>query len=1750
MPHRPFTPTRVVALPLILFGSLTVLSSVWAEDPLAPPVAKSSGVEGLTRSKVLKETADPFSHLEEIDPYRVSQYAPRLLTPQWIGEPGVDAVIILSIDDLGDPVKYEQYLRPILERLKKIDGRAALSITANRLDSQHPQLQKWLAEGVNLETHTTKHACPMLAGGDLAATKADYDQCVDLLHSVPNNRPAAFRVPCCDSMNATSPRFFSEVFGKTTPNGRFVTIDSSVFNLFTSNDPAFPRDLVVDPNGVDRFRKYIPFDRSFANWVEDYPYPYVIGRLCWEFPCVMPSYWDGQNRNQPFSPFTVADLEAAIDATVLKQGVFTFVFHPHGWIRNDQVVELIDHAEEKYGKQVKFLNFREAQDALDKNLLLEQPIRAADGGDNGVRLADLNADGCMDVVIGNENLQMSRVWSPSAGSWSDASFPTRLVETSADGKRIDAGVKFGAFKRGEGAFALLANERSRGAWRLERDSWREDPTLLAGLVLNDQPLVFTRNGVDQGVRLRDLDGDGASELLVAGPGGSAVFRWNSASRSWSKLPWTFPDGVAFSTPEGGDAGLRLFDFDEDGRQDVLFSNEERYSLHLFDSMETGWARPALAGIRSASAASGLELPPVAVNGTNNGAWFHSRTLWLQNEHTAKLPDKVDRRAFNDLLAKVKPRSREARASLLAMHPRPGFEVELVAAEPLVMDPIAFDWGADGSLWVVEMADYPEGIDGEGKPGGRIRRLIDTDGDGRYDTAHLFLEGLSYPTSAMPWRDGVLVTCSPDLFYAVDRDGDGRAEEREALYTGFGSLNPQHLVNGLTYGLDGWVYLANGDSGGQIRSVKTGEEVSLRHRDLRVHPDSGRLEAIEGQTQFSRAMDDWGNWFGCANPRPMWHYVLSDHYLERNPHVAAPNFRVDVSVAPGPSPVFPTSRTQERFNDPWMVDRFTSACGVMVYRDTLLGPTYVGNSFVCEPVHNLVHREVMSASGVTFTSRRAPDEIDSEFLSSRDNYLRPTWVRTGPDGALWVADMHRAHIEHPEYVPEELQEGVNFRAGEDRGRIYRVYPPAARPRPAPRLDRMSTAELVTSLGSANGWIRDTAARLLHHRQDPEAPPLLRKLFGESSLPQARMQALCALANQDALPVEDLERALGDTHPGVRRESIRLSEGMLSKSPALQAKLLAMTEDGDPRTRLQLACTLGEWGAPEAGAALGRLASKDGRDRFALAAILSSVTGTNLMEVLSTALGPENPAPPTALVEGLTQVAAALEREDAIERILAALHSTVRRLPLNRKLDCLGAVISALEERDRSLESLRENSGAGIKSEIAKLTPLLAEARKLAASEEASTGDRLAAIRLLGHDSQTREADLSTLFALLDPKNPPETQRESLEALARLEEESTPGRIISAWSGFGPEVRSRALDLALSREGWTQRLLEALEGGSIPVGHVDAAHRQLLLDHEQDRIRARAEQVFETSVGGDREAVVQAYREAENLPGDSEHGSALFKERCATCHALHGMGRSVGADLSALTDKSPKALLVSILDPNRSVETKFYSYVAETLDGLTLSGLLVDESGNSVTLVSADGTDNVVLRGDLESFRATNKSFMPDGLEAGLSPQDLADLCAFVGGGAERPKRFSGNEPKVIVPEKFRGELWLMATDAEIYGDTLILEDRYKNLGKWLSGNDRALWTLELAEPGEFVVVLDYACEDSSAGNPFDLSVGENRLAGKVKGTGTADTYDQAVIGRVELGSGRHRLVFRSGGPLRGELLDLRAIGLRPARLYGR
>lgn len=940
-------------------------------------------------------------------------------------------------------------------------------------------------------------------------------------------------------------------------------------------------------------------------------------------------------------------------------------------------------------------------------------------------------------------------------------------------------------------------------------------------------------------------------------------------------------------------------------------------------------------------------------------------------------------------------------ALKSIRTKPGFTVELVACEPLIVDPVAIDFGADGKLWVVEMHDYPAGMDGNYKPGGRVKFLEDTNRDGTFDKATTFLGDLPFPTGVMVWRKGVLICAAPDILYAEDTDNDGRADKIEKLFSGFVTENYQARVNGLSYGLDNWIYGANGLLGGSIRGSFSGKTVDIRGRDFRMNPDTGAFEPAAGITQQGRIRDDWGNWFGSDNSSLAWHYPMPEHYLRRNPNVISPEQRVYVPTGPEHNHVHPASKTLTRFNEPGSANKATSVCGGTIYRDNLLGEDFAGDYFADEPVHNLVTRLKLQPNGVTFSGHRASDEQNSEFFASTDNWSRPVQVRTGPDGALWIVDMYRFVIEHPRWITAERLATLDVRAGADKGRIYRVFPKGKTLRPVRDLTKLSPAELVAALDTPNGVQRDLIQAQLVQAGDKSVATALGKLAQKTQWPQVRVQALWTAQGLGVLQPEWLQRALGDDNAEVRRNAIRLSEPFLKNTTALANAALALVDDPEEIVRYQLAFSLGEWNNAKAGDALGRLALKNMGDPWMRTAILSSSLSNpgEILEVILTS------APEVAgrgeLIGGLISSAVASGDESTMGKVLAALASSQTDAPQAWRFSSLANLVDALERRHLKLAQVLQESSSENHGIAAKLETLFKQAGKVAFDGNAAPELREPALRVFGLRPGLDTEDLKHILALLDSDAAPSLKTAALNALRRNSNPQLASLLLHDWSHRSPGTRASFVELLLTRQESSAQLLGALEDGTIASAEISIPNRERLLKSDNAALRNRAEKVFAAFRPKGRVEVLAAYKSVAELQGDSDRGAEVFKANCSTCHFVRGIGHAVGPDITLFRDKGVTEFIEAILDPNAVIEPRFINYNIELKDDRSLSGVVANESANSLTLVQAGDVREAILRSEIKEIRASALSLMPEGFEQAINHQNMADLIAFLKGGAPRP-----------------------------------------------------------------------------------------------------------------------------------------------------
>ncbi len=942
--------------------------------------------------------------------------------------------------------------------------------------------------------------------------------------------------------------------------------------------------------------------------------------------------------------------------------------------------------------------------------------------------------------------------------------------------------------------------------------------------------------------------------------------------------------------------------------------------------------------------------------------------------------------------------------------RDGFRVEIVASEPLIASPVAMAFDENGRLYVAEMRDYSERRD---ERLGRIKLLEDTDGDGRFDKATVFADKLPWPTAIICWDGGLFIGATPDILYFKDTDGDGVADRRNVAFTGFGNqaarLNVQQLPNSFTWGLDNRIHGALGGNASVVTNVTRPDTkpVTLRGRDFSFDPRALDFSAESGGGQWGITFDDEGNKFTCSNARHLIAEMYEDRLAARNAFYSLPP--PDVNVGPD-SPAAEIFRLSPE--EPWRVLRtkwrvaglvpgpvegggrasgyFSGASSVTVYRGDAFPAEFRGDVFIADCGSNLIHRKHLRRDGLNFLAERAPGEERKEFLASRDNWFRPVAMANAPDGTLYVVDMYRETVEHPWSLPPELKNKLDLNNGMDRGRIFRIVPTNFSQPKIVKLGGATTDELVKTLTHANGWHRDTAARLLCERRNTNSFLLLRQLARASQSEPARLHALHTLRSLAALHESDLRAALRDSSAVVRTHALRLvAETGLVRGDDLRS----LASDDDIRVRFQLALVESD------SVTLVKLIQRDVENAWMRAAVLVGLASPPAELQAGALAGPATGggACPTcaaadvfaALVldRHFTKRAGAAEflRESAR---IAGASAPWRRVALGLRLSeqspnalaLASAVAAGLEQRRTSLAAVDRTMFDQF-NERARRT-----LRDLAATES----NRVEAVEFLGHsgDSQAQGA----LMELIASTTAPPVQLVAVIALARHGADGVTN-LFARWSRLAPAARAKAVSLALGRRETAAALLRAVEHGGVARTELTAADVQRLTTHSDPGLRAQAKKIFQRDSSA-RAEVVKKFRPALELKGDVARGHSIYQQRCASCHRAGKEGFAVGPDLASVAAGGGEKLLASILDPNAEVAAAFVAYTVETRSGESYFGVLASDAPAAVTLRLPNGETARVAREDVRSLRGSDQSLMPEGLEEGLSVQDLADLLEFI------------------------------------------------------------------------------------------------------------------------------------------------------------
>jgi putative membrane-bound dehydrogenase-like protein len=568
-------------------------------------------------------------------------------------------------------------------------------------------------------------------------------------------------------------------------------------------------------------------------------------------------------------------------------------------------------------------------------------------------------------------------------------------------------------------------------------------------------------------------------------------------------------------------------------------------------------------------------------------------------------------------------------SMKKLNVAPGFKVSLFASEPHVFDPVSLEFDEEGNAYVIEMPDYPYEVE-PGKGHGRIRILKDTDSDGKIDQSIIFAENVTEATSMLPWKGGLIVTAAPNIIYLKDTNGDGKSDIREILFSGFFQNNSEAQVTSLKLGIDNWIYANNRGQSGKVVFSKTpdAKPVEVRGADFRFRLDRDVFELETGPGQFGQTINDWGHRFFTENSIHIQQAVIPWRYTHRHAFMPTSKFNVtitdheEIMFQEIPPAYWRSERSARRnrvFKEAnlnrieWVEDRFSGASGGTIYNGDALPKEFYGNVFTTDVSGSLIHRDVLSQSDTNpvMLAKRTDSEKNREFIYSTDTWFRPVTFSVGPDGYLYILDYYRQHIETPVSIPDDLKAEMDFMAGSDMGRIYRLLPENVNYQGVKvELKKATGLQLVDYLSHKNGWYRSTAQRLLLERQDKTVVPAVKSLFSNSPDPRTRLHALYVLEGLNALNEEIVKQSLLDSESGVRENGIMLAE-RYSKMVKL---LIPMVNDPSKRVSFQAALSLGQFEGKNVIAALAEVITQYGQNDWFRSAVLSSEAGSSV-EILN-------------------------------------------------------------------------------------------------------------------------------------------------------------------------------------------------------------------------------------------------------------------------------------------------------------------------------------------------------------------------------------------------------------------------------------------------------------------------------------------------------------------------------------------------------
>jgi putative membrane-bound dehydrogenase-like protein len=938
----------------------------------------------------------------------------------------------------------------------------------------------------------------------------------------------------------------------------------------------------------------------------------------------------------------------------------------------------------------------------------------------------------------------------------------------------------------------------------------------------------------------------------------------------------------------------------------------------------------------------------------------------------------------------------------------GFEVRLVASEPLIRQPVSMSFDDRGRLWVLQYIQYPTPaglkpveVDQflrtkydrlpEPPPRGpkgadKLTILFDPDERGRFRQAKDFVTGLNLASGFCIGHGGVYIVQPPYLLFYPDRNRDDVPDaDPEVLLTGFGQEDAHAYANSLQWGPDGWLYGAQGSTvTANIRGIEFQQGI------WRYHPVTKAFElfAEGGGNTWGLDFDRHGQAIAGTNfgGQAMLHQVQGGYYIKNfGKHGALHNPDTYGYFDHVPYRGFQGGHV---------------TCGGVLYRGGAFPESFNDVYIAGNLLSNVVNWHVLERKGSSFTARHG-----GTLLTANDSWFRPIDCLVGPDGAIYVADWYDQRANHVD--PVDTWDRTN-------GRVYKVLSThvSQTSQGSPDLAARSTGQLIDRLRDANAWVVGEARRILAERRDPAAVAPLERMAAQPG--RESLEGLWALIAARQLSDATAEQLIGHSSEDVRAWIVRWFGDQRRVTSLERERLVELAKaDPSPTVRSQLASTCqrlpGADALPIVHALFAR--SEDVNDPQIPLLLWWAVERHALsernavVEWFAAADWWRQPLVQTVLLERIgrrflaeggqydLQVCARLlelapgsaEREALIRGMEQALAG--RRL--DRVPAPLEAPLARVERESPSLALLRLKVRLGDAGAYERLLRAVGDAKT-------RDTDRAALVETLG---QVGTVDcVSTLLGVLTSTRSESVRAATLTALQSFDAPQTPAALLDLYAKASASTRARIQNVLVSRPTSSLALLQAIDSGRIPPKDVPLDTLRRMAAHKQDAIDKLLAKLWgriAPEPAGEKIARIRNLAaRLKEAPGDVVKGKELFKTTCATCHTLFNDGGKTGPELTGFDRKNTQFLLTHVIDPSAVIRPEYIAYDVVTTDGRTLFGLIADPSPMTVTLIDAKSERTIIPRFKIESMDPSTVSLMPEKLLDQFTDQQIRDLFAYL------------------------------------------------------------------------------------------------------------------------------------------------------------